>query len=174
MFVLTNAIVAFPHALAQDDWVDGKFLPKGTVIIVNAWGMHYDEQRFKDPEKFDPDHFKGTTNLATELSNGDWSKRDHYGYGTGRRFCPGAHVAERNLFLAMSKILWAFNIKPGKQAVDTDPVTGYCEGFLVCANDYDAEYELRSEKRKETILREFDEASRNVFGKYELTGEEKA
>lgn len=28
--------LAFPHALAEDDWVDGMFLPKGTVIIVNA------------------------------------------------------------------------------------------------------------------------------------------
>ena len=62
------------------------------------------------------------------------------------------HIAERNLFLAMAKLLWAYNIKPGKTKPDTDPVTGYCEGFLVCANDFDAEFEVRSEGRKETIL----------------------
>ena len=28
--------LAFPHALAEDDWIDGMFLPKGTVIIINA------------------------------------------------------------------------------------------------------------------------------------------
>lgn len=81
--------LAFPHALAEDDWIDGKFLPKGTVIIVNAWGLQHDETRFKNPEAFDPDHFEGTTTVATELANGPWENRDHYGYGTGRRFCPG-------------------------------------------------------------------------------------
>ena len=166
--------LAFPHALAEDDWVDGMYLPKGTTIIVNAWGLQQDEERFPSPEKFDPDHFAGVTTLATELSNGPYEKRDHYAYGTGRRFCPGAHVAERNLFLAMAKLLWGFKIKPGKVKPDLDPVTGYCEGFLVCAYDFDAEFEVRGERRAETIKREFEEAKRDVFGKYEATGEEKA
>ncbi|KAK4636492.1 Cytochrome P450 monooxygenase patH [Fulvia fulva] len=160
--------LAFPHALAEDDWVDGMFLPKvrmciacprsqrndcrclhgimiqGTVIIVNAWGLHNDPKRFPSPEHFDPDHFKDMTTPAPELANGRYESRDHYGYGTGRRFCPGAHLAERNLFLAMSKLLWAFNIGPGKNGVpDTSPVTGYCEGFLVCANDFDASFDIR-------------------------------
>ena len=165
--------LAFPHALAEDDWVDGMFLPKGTIIIVNAWGMHFDEKRFANPEKYDPDHFAGVTTLASELANGPYENRDHYGYGTGRRFCPGVHIAERNLFLAMAKLLWAYNIKPGKTKPDTDPVTGYCEGFLVCANDFDAEFEVRSEGRKETILREFEEV-KDVFGRFEAGGEEKA
>lgn len=165
--------LAFPHALSEDDWVDGMFLPKGTTIIVNAWGMQHDEERFPNPEKFDPEHFAGVTTLATELANGPWENRDHYAYGTGRRFCPGAHLAERNLFLAMVKLLWAFKIKPGKVKPDLDPVTGYCEGFLVCANDFEAEFEVRGETRKETILKEFEEASRD-FGKYEGVGEEKA
>ena len=166
--------LAFPHALAEDDWVDGMFLPKGTVVIVNAWGMHFDEERFPNPEVFDPDHFAGTTTLANELANGPYEKRDHYGYGTGRRFCPGVHIAERNLFLAMVKLLWGFEIKPGKKALDTNPVTGYSEGFLVCANDFDATFEVRGKERQETILREFEEAERDVFGKYQPVGEEKA
>ena len=165
--------LAFPHALAEDDWVDGMFLPKGTVIIVNAWGMHFDEERFSNPEKYDPDHFAGVTTLAADLANGAWENRDHYAYGTGRRFCPGVHVAERNLFLAMAKLLWAFNIKAGKTKPDTDPVTGYCEGFLVCAYDFDADFEVRSEKRKEAILREFKEVE-GGFKRFEAVGEEKA
>lgn len=74
----------------------------------------------------------------------------------------------------MAKLLWAFNMKPGKTKVDTDPVTGYCEGFLVCCYDFDAEFEVRGEKKKETILREFEEADRDVFGKFPLTGDERA
>jgi cytochrome P450 family 619 len=172
--------LAFPHALAEDDWVDGKLLPKGTVIIVNAWGMHFDPARYQNPEAFDPDHFAGCTALATELANGSWEKRDHYGYGTGRRFCPGAHLAERNLFLAMAKLLWAFEITPGMDRdgsvvqPDMDPVTGYSEGFLTCANEFKAGFKVRGEERKATILEEFEQANNEVFGKYEASGEEAA
>jgi cytochrome P450 family 619 len=171
--------LGFPHALGEDDWVDGKFLPKGTVIIVNAWGMQHDPAQFKDPDVFDPDHYAGCTTLATELANGAWEKRDHYGYGAGRRFCPGAHLAERNLFLAMAKLVWAFETVPGRDAegrevkVDTDPRTGYCEGFLVCANDFKAAFKVRGKERAETIERELRE-SQGVFDRFQATGMEKA
>jgi hypothetical protein len=73
----------------------------------------------------------------------------------------------------MAKLLWAFDIKSGKTTPDTDPVTGYCEGFLVCANDFEADFEVRSEKRREAILREFEEVE-GGFRRFEATGEEKA
>jgi cytochrome P450 len=164
--------LAFPHALAQDDWVDGYLLPKGTIVIINAWGMQHDESRYKNPEDFDPDHFAGCTKLASELANGPYENRDHYGYGAGRRLCPGIHLAERNLFLAMAKLLWAFHMLPAvdetgqEMPVDTDPRTAYREGFLVCAYDYPARFNIRGHDREETILREFGEAE-EVFAKYE-------
>lgn len=37
-------------------------------------------------------------------------QRLHFTFGAGRRVCPGFHLAERNLFIAISRILWAFNI----------------------------------------------------------------
>jgi len=30
----------------------------------------------------------------------------------GRRICPGLHVADASLIIAMSRILWAFDVKP--------------------------------------------------------------
>jgi hypothetical protein len=46
-------------------------------------------------------------------------------------------------------------------------------GFLVCANDFDAEFEVRSEKRKEAILREYEETS-SIFSRFQADGDEKA
>jgi cytochrome P450 len=165
--------LAFPHALAQDDWVDGYFLPKGTTVIINAWGMQHDSTRYQNPEVFDPDHFAGCTKLAPELANGSWEERDHYGYGAGRRLCPGIHLAERNLFLAMAKLLWAFEILPavdgetGEQVrVSTDPREAYCEGFLVCAYDFPARFRVRGEERRETVLGEFGEVE-DIFRRFE-------
>lgn len=51
-------------------------------------------------------------------ASGEWDKRDHYGYGAGRRICPGTHLAERNLFIGVAKIFWAFEYTepPGSQS----------------------------------------------------------
>ena len=165
--------LGFPHVLAEDDTVDGMLLPKGSQIFMNAFGMQHDPSRFANPDTFDPDHYAGMTELASELANGDWEKRDHYGYGTGRRICPGIHVAERNLFLAMAKILWALNIERGVDAsgltVDPDVSneTAYSAGFLVCANDFPCKISVRSEKRQETLRAELDVAMDQIFNQFE-------
>lgn len=165
--------LCFPHALGQDDWVDGKFLPKGTIVIINTWGLHMDEQTWKDPEKFNPDRYEGHPLLAPEyVAGGDWEKRDHYGYGAGRRICPGMYLAERNMLLSIAKLIWAFkfeapNGSDGQPvAIDSDPVTGYQNGFLYCPKPYRCNPVPRSDKIKETILREFQEAETNVFSKF--------
>jgi cytochrome P450 family 619 len=169
--------LAFPHSLAEDDWVDGMFLPKGSDIFINVFGMHHDEKRFPNPDVFNPDNYKGVTALASELSNGEYVNRDHYGYGSGRRLCPGIHLAERNMFLAIAKLVWAFNIGPGKDAAgqvfepDVSNETGYCAGFLVCAEDFPCTVTPRSEARVATILRECDTARAQVFSKYETPKE---
>lgn len=164
--------LTFPRMLAEDDWVDGMFLPKGSEIIVNAFGMHHDEKRFANPGVFDPDHYKGQTALAPELASGDWEKRDHWGYGSGRRICPGIHLAERNLFLAISKLLWAFDFEAGEDEngnpiePDVSNEHAYSSGFLVCAEPYSLKLKARSEERKATILREF-ESAQEVFSKFD-------
>lgn len=160
-----------------DDWVDGKLIPKGTTIILNVWGLHHDPKRFPNHDVFDPDHYLGVTKSAPELAaSADYEARDHYGYGSGRRLCPGIHLAERNLFLGIAKLLWAFNILPGKdrngermrsEDVNVDPVTAYSEGMVTCANPFGCEVQIRGATRKETILREFEKAEKEVFEKYD-------
>ncbi|OAQ70667.2 cytochrome P450 [Pochonia chlamydosporia 170] len=161
--------LGFAHLVSEDDTIDGMTIPKGSQIFVNAFGMQHDSQRFPDPDTFNPDRYAGVTQLASELANGDWEKRDHYGYGSGRRLCPGIHLAERSLFLAFAKILWALNIGPGVDSAnevikpDVSNETAYSSGFLVCAEKYPCRITPRSQTRKETIVREFDKATREVF-----------
>ncbi|KAK4465763.1 cytochrome P450 [Cladorrhinum samala] len=169
--------LAFPHSLAEDDWADGMYLPKGSDIFINAFGIQHDEKRFPNPDTFDPDHFKGCTTLASELANGDYSKRDHYGYGSGRRLCPGIHLAERIMFLGIAKLVWAFDIGPGTDKdgkviePDVSIDKAYSAGFLVCAEDFPCTFTLRGEERRATILRECDKARVEVFSSYETPTE---
>lgn len=72
----------------SDQWIDGKFLPKGAVLFVNVYGLHQDETKFPTPNTFDPDHYKGRTLLAAEYANSaDYENRDHYGFGTSDLSC---------------------------------------------------------------------------------------
>ena len=94
--------------------------------------------------------------------------------GNGRRLCPGIHLADRNLFHAISKILWAFDLQmatdkeTGRPIVpDTSIVTGYREGLTACVNNFPIRMTVRSEKRRETIQREFERVQQDVFQEYE-------
>jgi len=163
--------------LWPDDWIDGKFIAKGSTIIINAYGMQHDETRFQNPEVFDPEHYAGVTKLAPELAaSSDYEARDHWGYGAGRRLCPGIQLAERNLFLGISKLLWGFDFRPGKDASgktvepDVSNETGYSAGLLVCAHQFPCEIKVRSEARRKTIMREYEAAQVEVFAKYPLPG----
>ncbi|PIG89002.1 hypothetical protein AARAC_008400, partial [Aspergillus arachidicola] len=133
----------FPHSLSEgiiiepvstvsmannvfiDQWINGKLLPKGATVVINLWDMHHDEKRYADDDVFNPDRFEGFTQLASEyVGSSDYEKRDHYAYGNGRRICPGMHLGERNIFLGIAKLLWAFKfekaIDNSGKLIDTD------------------------------------------------------
>ncbi|KAJ5942585.1 hypothetical protein N7516_002753 [Penicillium verrucosum] len=158
----------FDHLLTSvsDDWVDGKFLPKGTTVVVNTWGIHMDPSQPDDPTAFIPERFANHPHLAPDYVPGTWERRDHYGYGVGRRICPGIHLAERNMFLAIAKLVWAFDFQPGEGSVDSDPVSGYHNGFLYCAKDYPCRPVVRNEIIRATIEREYATATTDVFSMF--------
>lgn len=157
-----------------DDVVDGYKIPKGTTVLLNVWGLHHEQKGVPgslSPFTFDPDRFVGRTSpAATFAASKDYEARDHYGYGAGRRLCPGIHLAERNLFIGMAKLLWAFTLeeKAGVDSVDVNPKTGYSEGFLHCAKPFACKVTVRGkvdaeiEKRREIVLAEFKTAG-HVF-----------
>lgn len=47
---------------------------------------------------------------AESAKLGNPMERDHWAFGAGRRFCPGVVMAEQELWLAISRILWAFTV----------------------------------------------------------------
>ncbi|KAL8786715.1 MAG: hypothetical protein Q9195_008090 [Heterodermia aff. obscurata] len=164
---------AFPHALAKDDEIDGMRIPAGSTVVLNIWGLHHDSARYPNPSQYDPSRFKDQTAPASVYANaGDPDKRDHFGYGAGRRICPGIHLAERALFLAIAKLLWAFEITPtkdkeGKEVpIDVGPATGYRDGFLNQCRPFEVDIRVRSEKRREALLAAASEAEVDVFSNY--------
>ncbi|KAJ5215367.1 m-hydroxybenzyl alcohol hydroxylase [Penicillium cinerascens] len=156
------------HAVAQDDYINGMFLPKGATIVLNVWAIHHDPHCWPDPDRFEPARFENYPALApTYAATGEWDKRDHYGYGAGRRICPGIHLAERNLFIGVAKLLWAFEfMQPVNSYSDIDPESGASQGFLHCPKTYSCGVRLRAPEKRETISREFREAQ-EIFARFD-------
>ena len=160
----TTILGAVPHATTQDDTYKGYFIPKGAGVVNNVWSVNNDVRRAVNPRQFNPDRYKDDElGLYDSASNPDGTKRDMFTFGAGRRVCPGMHVAERSLFLGMSRLLWAFNISPkldnaGKPLLpDQDKLT---QGFVCMPEPYECNVTPRSEHRAKLVRAEWAEAEK--------------
>ncbi|KDR77141.1 hypothetical protein GALMADRAFT_431691 [Galerina marginata CBS 339.88] len=140
-----------PHAVTADDVYNGMFIPKGSTVFANFYGIMKDPEMFPEPETFRPERFLETTNSRL--------KQFDLPFGFGRRACPGMHLALNSLFINISRILWAFDIKP---ALDEDgrgvipDSTNYTNGFNSRPVSFDCRLIPRSAKVKTCIETEWE------------------
>lgn len=90
-----------PHFTKVESVYNGYRIPANSVVIPNHGAMTRDQNIYgPDVEVFRPERFLGKEKLPT------------VGFGFGRRICPGRNVARNSLLISISRLLWAFNIKP--------------------------------------------------------------
>lgn len=96
-------------------------------------------------------------------NNPDPTKRDHYVFGAGRRRCQGMHIADRSLFLAISRLLWAFDFdrvvsaEMGRDIIpDAEDVT---EGIMSIPSPFPVRIVPRSTERAEAVASAWSQAS---------------
>jgi len=97
--------LGIPRATASDDVYEGYFIPKGAVVLVNAWAVLHDPVMYPEPDSFKPERFINPDGSAREdpvLSTI---------FGLGKRICPGRHLADAVFFIIIASFLSAFNIK---------------------------------------------------------------
>ncbi|KAI9836035.1 MAG: hypothetical protein M1819_001646 [Sarea resinae] len=157
------AVTGLPHRVREDDEYEGMRIPKDSTVFIPVWAIHHTEEIYPDHESFNPDRYVNHTKLANDYSgSSDWAGRDHYGYGAGRRSCPGLHLAERNMWRITAKILWAFEIsepvdpKTGK-TIPLDP-DAYNPGILQAPLPFNVNIKPRSPEHVAIIRREIGNA----------------
>ncbi|KAF3401654.1 3-hydroxyphenylacetate 6-hydroxylase [Penicillium rolfsii] len=100
-----------PHVASEDFVYEGQYIPKDTVVVLNTWTMHNDSTRHSNPDKFNLDRYINDPLTSAESANvANPMERDHWMFGAGRRICPGMLVAEREIWLTISRMLWAFDM----------------------------------------------------------------
>ncbi|KAF8051425.1 hypothetical protein N665_1727s0010 [Sinapis alba] len=87
-----------PHMASEDCMVAGYDVPRGTMVLVNAWAIHRDPNTWEDAEKFKPERFEKEGEDKKMLS-----------FGMGRRACPGSGLAQRLVTLALGSLVQCFD-----------------------------------------------------------------
>ncbi|CAK9154814.1 unnamed protein product [Ilex paraguariensis] len=89
-----------PHESSADSTIGGYFIPRNTMLLVNAWAIHKDPQVWGDPQNFRPERF--------EDEDGEGEAHMLIPFGLGRRSCPGAGLANRVVGLALGALIQCF------------------------------------------------------------------
>ncbi|KUI53411.1 O-methylsterigmatocystin oxidoreductase [Cytospora mali] len=160
------------HFTDEDVEYKGHIIPKGTVLLANTAFLHYDPARFESPFEFKPERYLGHALYSSEYAAmSDPYKRDHFTFSTGRRTCPGARLAENSLGIALSNILWAFEIRPpvvdGVEAIMDVSAKAYAEAGFTIPKPFAARFLPRSEDRLRIVKEQWEISSKNG---YELRG----
>jgi hypothetical protein len=158
------ANIGTPHRTTDNVVYKDMFIPKGTVISIHQYALHYDESRYKDPETFNPDRYLGhLLNASIYAAHPDPYERDHFNFSAERRICPGMHLAENSLGIVLAKLLWAFKILPPEgMKMDLSDESNE-EGSNTLLKLYRVRFVPRSEEVTEVIRREWSDAKKNGF-----------
>ncbi|RMJ17408.1 hypothetical protein CDV36_002920 [Fusarium kuroshium] len=154
-------LLGVPHAVTKDDEYMGYKIPKGASVIWNVWAIHMDPKRHPNPRVFDPTRYANDFQTAGEAAaNPDPSKRDQFVFGAGRRICQGMHIAERSLFLGISRMLWGFKFdkahdENGNEV--TPDIEKLTEGLFALPAPFAAKITPRSKYHAQKIREEWAE-----------------
>ncbi|KAL2278216.1 hypothetical protein FJTKL_14629 [Diaporthe vaccinii] len=155
---------AVPHPAARADKYGDYTIPAGAIVNANVWVLNNAdcEEDESDPRGFDPTRFTPEETLVEQnCIAADSLKRRHFTFGTGRRVCPGVHIAQRGLFVGLSRLVWGFNFAKKRDAdgreinIDRDAFNNSLAQQVL---EFEREVTPRDEKRAEIMQREWAEA----------------
>ncbi|KAL4246392.1 cytochrome P450 family protein [Abortiporus biennis] len=138
-----------PHLTSDDDVYKGYYIPKGTIVVANTWGMSHDENSFPSPFTFNPDRFLDKDGkLNPDVRDPSW-----LAFGFGRRICPGRFMAKDSAWMTMISILATFDITPkiGEDGEPVMPKEEFTSGLFSYPKPFVCDIRPRSEMHKALI-----------------------
>ncbi|GFQ07476.1 cytochrome p450 81f1 [Phtheirospermum japonicum] len=90
-----------PRESSADCKVGGYDVPRGTILLVNAWAIHRDPRVWDEPTSFKPERFEGRE-VETQML---------MPFGMGRRACPGSALGQRMVGLGLGSLIQCFDWK---------------------------------------------------------------
>ncbi|CAL1707418.1 unnamed protein product [Somion occarium] len=136
------APTAIPHAATKDEKIGGFFIPKGSPIFMNIWGIEHGTKPGVD-----------TTGLRSDMP---------MSFGGGRRICPGVHLAYNSIAMNVMNLLWAFNVELPKDPLTGNPILpdedDTTDGILLTPKPFKCVIIPRSQAKADLIRKQFEAA----------------
>ncbi|KAI8942313.1 hypothetical protein NX059_000392 [Plenodomus lindquistii] len=138
--------LALPRATVKDVVYEGKLIPAGSTIYLNAWACNMDPEVWADAEEFRPSRWLEQPDAPL------------FTYGLGYRMCAGSLLANRELYLVFLRLLNSFEIVQDSE-VDVHPVRGSSDptSLVTMCRPYKVLFKPRNEGALREALRKADE-----------------
>ncbi|XP_076916327.1 flavonoid 3',5'-hydroxylase 1-like [Bidens hawaiensis] len=88
-----------PRSTSKACTIGGYAIPKGCTIFINVWSIHRDPRYWDNPLEFNPDRF------LTDKWDYKGNNLTFFLFGSGRRSCAGAPLAEKMIMLILASLL---------------------------------------------------------------------
>ncbi|XP_040830886.1 cytochrome P450 3A6-like isoform X1 [Ochotona curzoniae] len=98
----------FERVCKKDFEINGVFIPKGTVVVIPVYALHYDPKLWPEPYEFHPERFN-------KKNKGNINPYIYLPFGAGPRNCIGMRFALMNMKLALVRLMQNFSFKPCKE-----------------------------------------------------------
>lgn len=100
------ATLLAPHCAIEDCNVAGYNISKGTMVLINVWGIGRDPNSWDAPQEFLPERFAGK---EIEMITG--VNFAVLPFGSGRRSCPGINLGLKTVRTTLANLLHGFELK---------------------------------------------------------------
>lgn len=95
----------FAHRALNSTTLAGYDVPKGTFIITNLQGAHWDDGTFADAQSFRPERF---LDASGRLAVGQDASLP---FGTGKRLCAGETFSRNLMFVLVAALAQSFDVR---------------------------------------------------------------
>lgn len=119
------ALISFPKRLVKDMEIGGYKLKKGSNVIIPILMVHYSEENFENPDKFDEGRFM----------EGRKVKRNTYmPFSLGKRACPGKYLADVMIKINIVSFFENFELRE-REENETEFIVRFSYGVKDCFVD---------------------------------------
>lgn len=81
-------------------------------------------------------------------------------FGWGRRACPGHQIARNSVFIAIARLVWAFDLKP--IGSPPDPLNQTDDRFSQGPKSFQVDFKVRNEHTAEVIRNAWANAEKDI------------
>lgn len=91
------------HTLTEDFAFEGYYFPKGTNFVINHASISTNPKTYPEPDVFKPERW--LDGHESDILRGIWQ------FGGGRRVCVGYKLAQKSLFINISRLVYCYDYK---------------------------------------------------------------